>query len=380
MVANVQKSGLLAKISQRAKQVQADVAKTPINYGNPALPPGVTGVAQLDRAWLGEFKEGDNKGQVYFMAMGSVVHPSHHNEISIKGMKTQIGPIPLCDTPNASTKKDFKSHYNDMIDEICKLGDMKKESIDVDKLESILLTLSRLRPHFRFRTWQGKKQTTGQYAGREPQIRHEWHGRTDAPKESEDDGVNDEGSTQEASTNGETTQQLEDHSTNGQVHEAADGLDTPPTNVDFESHKEEATLSPEEELEQLIVQADDNDHENNEEARKAIQEMAMKNGVTEKEVEDAASFREVITFMNKRIEEKIKKEVESKSSKDTKKETKEKAPPKVGDTCKFQKNKQSKVADCVITYVNMTAGLVNLKDLATDSVHKGVKIENIKLD
>lgn len=393
MVANVQKSGLLAKISQRAKQANAEVAKTPINYGNPTLPPGINnGIAQLDRAWLGEYKEGDLKGQVFFMAMGSTRLPTHHDGVSVLGMKTTIGPIPLCDTPNASTKKDFKSHYNDMLDEICKLGDIKKEDLvaelekDMGYLEKVLGTLSRLRPCFRFRTWAGKKQTTGPYAGREPRTVHEWNGRTELKEDDNaDDGVNDEGSTQ--GSNGEATNQLEDHSTNGQ-QQSGDGLDTPPENVDFENKQvdepQEENLTEEQKLEKNLAIADDTENDSQEalDIRKNIQDMALKNGVTTQEFGDALSYREVVKLMNQKIQDKIKKEVESKAAKETKSETtkKEKTPPKVGDMCKFQKNKTAKVADCKITHVNMTAGLVNLQDMATEQSYKGVKIENIKLD
>lgn len=171
------KSAIFAKLGAKAKQAHEKHKKEPVTYGNPSLPDGIeNGIAELRQCKFGIYKDGKTKGQAFFMAAGIVKSPAEHNGVPIAGLRTQIGPEPLCDTPEASGKrKTFDDHYGWMLNELKKLG-VNAEEVGPDDLEATAAALEKAGIHFRFRTWKGKKQTTGPYAGQEPRVNHEWNG------------------------------------------------------------------------------------------------------------------------------------------------------------------------------------------------------------
>lgn len=163
----------------------------PANYGNPQLPSGIEGgIAKLILLKLGVYDKGDYKGKLFFMAQGIAVFPEEHNGFPVKGGRTQIGPIPLCETKkdlNGNTKS-FSHQYSLMLNQL-KL--LTSES-DVAKLrwqdipafmEALLKKSKSTGVYFKFRTWGGGIQTEGPYKGKQSRINHEWNGRCEYSKD-----------------------------------------------------------------------------------------------------------------------------------------------------------------------------------------------------
>ena len=172
------------------------------------LPAGIrNGIAQIDKITFGQFEKGDLKGEWFFMASAIVKQPKTHDGIPVEGLRTQIGPEPLCDTPKRSSRKTLEEHVAWVLNEMRKImgkSDSGSPLADMDdsQLEATGAAIQAAAPHIRFRTWSGEKQTLEQrngkwwvgdksypseavakaanpYVGREPQVRHEWEGYVD---------------------------------------------------------------------------------------------------------------------------------------------------------------------------------------------------------
>lgn len=180
----VQKSAAFAKYKAAAAKAHDAHKADATTWGNAGLPAGIEGgVAQLVDCKIAEYKEGNNKGQPFFMAAGVVVSPETHEGAKIAGLRTQIGPEPLCNTPQAGGKrKTFDDHYAWMENELSKFTGGDRSRFGPDEVEAFLVELKEAKPFFRFRTWKGSKATSGPYKDKEPKVQHEWNGVTEAPE------------------------------------------------------------------------------------------------------------------------------------------------------------------------------------------------------
>lgn len=181
------KGSLLSKLGAKLRKA-VDSHKddeTKISSGGD-LPKDVIGIAQLVECKFGQYENGDNKGEYFFYAAGVVKTPATFNGMPIKGMRTQIGPEPMCDTDRGS-RKSLDEHVAWVMNEMRKLG---AETADLDDgdLESLAAALKEAKPHFKFRTWQG--QATKQYPN--PRVNHSWEGIMEDFESDEDDPVVDE--------------------------------------------------------------------------------------------------------------------------------------------------------------------------------------------
>lgn len=166
----------------------------PVEFGQQRLPGGIeNGVAQLTTMSWSTYKTGDNKGKPFFRAAGVVVEgvtdKGTDKERSWAGQQTSI-MIPLHATPNRQTKTTLAHHYADFLNVFKQFqvsmpdGMRPGESREamgarVDayfKAAAKIMTDPSKPLYFAFRTWQGKKQTTGPYAGKEPIVNEEWQG------------------------------------------------------------------------------------------------------------------------------------------------------------------------------------------------------------
>lgn len=138
------------------------------------MPAGVTnGIAKLTSMKFGEYKDGPNKGQPFFMASGIAVEiPQPELQYGI-GLRTQVGPIPLCDTKRKDgTVVAMADHWNEVLDVFRGFG-VDTNEIDVSTdgaVESLCETLQSAGLYFRFRTWASK--VTEQYPN--PRTNHVW--------------------------------------------------------------------------------------------------------------------------------------------------------------------------------------------------------------
>jgi hypothetical protein len=173
------------------------------------LPPGIEhGIARLVDARIGVFQKGDNEGEPFFMAAGTVLEPDSvevtdpktkkSRIIPIKGLRTQVGPIPICDTKTQAGKEtSLADHWDRILNHLRLLGIDTKEtepdeivsepSEGVYETGSILEALQEAAPAFRFRTWQGKPSKEWP----DPRINHEWRGACEYDGEATDEVQDD---------------------------------------------------------------------------------------------------------------------------------------------------------------------------------------------
>jgi len=177
------------------------------------IPSGIeNGIAQLTSIKFGTYESGDMEGEKFFMAGGTVIQPSEvtvdGTKMPIAGMRTQLGPEPLCDTPKRK-KVTTDDHVNWMLNQLRLLGlDTsfleESENAEVD-LEEACETLVETAPQFRFRTWASKP--TKDYPN--PNTNHTWKGVVEAGENvGEDEELEDEELNAEEADSGDEEAQL----------------------------------------------------------------------------------------------------------------------------------------------------------------------------
>jgi hypothetical protein len=248
------------------------------------LPPGIEGgVAQITDVKIDYYKKGDNANQPFFMATAAVKEPITHSFVDppgtppqtwrVVGRQAKLGPIPLCDTPGRS-KETLEEHIADVLNELRKLGLVTADFESMDDIKAACTYLTKEKPHTRFRTWKGEKQTEGPYKDREPQVRCEWLGRCEYAESS----VNGQ---QIAGVVDDTvsTPVPFDETDNAQLVNTAGGEETVGT-----------AASEEVDYEGLIAAATAEDDK----AQAELVRLAKEAGMTEAEIDDAKSWEEVV--------------------------------------------------------------------------------------
>lgn len=288
MPKQVSKSSLAAKYGTKAQQAFEAHKNDETVYGAGAeLPSGIeAGIAQLTECKFDLYKEGDMKGEYFFLAAGIVKEPKEVDGIPIEGLRTQIGPEPMCDTPNRS-RKTMDDHFQWVLNELRKLGVNTKE-VDLDNLEATCAGLKEAAPHFMFRTWKGGKQElvheggkwkvgnktyasealakqANPYVGQEPRVQHQWRGVKEYQGESVDEVV--------------------DNTTEAAPEPKAKSQGTPP-----KTPPKTATAAPSgDDPNKLAVKADKGD----EKAAIALAEIAREAGIDEDTIGNTANWAEV---------------------------------------------------------------------------------------
>lgn len=184
MAMNKSKSSLAGKLGAKGAKAfdQHKSDETEFDAGG-RLPAGIeNGIAQLSTCKFGVYEKGDNKGEYFFMAAGIVTEPKVQDGIPIEGLRTQIGPEPICDTPKASKKKMMADHWAWVLNELRKLG-LETEGLTIEEIESAVAELEKDAPFFRFRTWKG--QASKQYPN--PRLNEVWGGVVEHEDKEEDD-------------------------------------------------------------------------------------------------------------------------------------------------------------------------------------------------
>lgn len=152
------KSGLADRLGKKLRDAHNKHKDDETRLGGGGdLPAGIEGgVAQLIKAGFGQYKEGPNQGKDYYMARFVVKSPFDFNGEKIEGRQFNIGPLPLCDTPNAKGKKrTFDDHYDFFLNEL-RLEGIETADLNEDDLEAAVAQLEEDQPHIKFRTWQGQ--------------------------------------------------------------------------------------------------------------------------------------------------------------------------------------------------------------------------------
>lgn len=355
MPAQTKKSPLAGKLAASlGKAFNANKDNEIVLGGGAPLPAGIEmGIAQLVDIKIGVYEKGDNKGKPYFFAAGSVHAPAEFEGLPLIGLRTQIGPEPLCDTPKASTKKTLADHAAWVVNELKKLG-VATEELDFEQegvFESVIDALKETKPFFRFRTWKGEKQTEGAYAGKEPRVNHDWRGVIPDYSPEDSDGEVVDNQPEEEPSKPATKPAAKPG--------AKPGAKKPAPAPEPE---EETTEEEEVDLDALAEAADDGD----EEATLKLQELGTAAGISEDDMASAENWGEVVGLI--RIGESgeaAEEETEEEAEEETEESEEEAWKPAKGETYKTTildvKTKKKKSVECEIVTVNEEKETVTVK-------------------
>lgn len=158
------KSGLMGKLGGHVTATEIEVKKP----GGRRLPPGIeNGVAQLVDCRFGQYKEGKQAGEYFFLAAGVIVSPNDVDGVPVLGEQTQIME-PMCDTPDKGgekARKTMQEHYDWVVNQMGLLLGKKpgeKFSIGPDEMEEVAEQIKEMKPHFKFRTFCFDKEVVAQ--------------------------------------------------------------------------------------------------------------------------------------------------------------------------------------------------------------------------
>lgn len=250
MPKNTTKSVLSGLGAEGRKAFDSTKADKVVNSSSGELPGGIEhGVAKLVECKFGVYKTGNMEGKPFFMASGVVTFPLKHDGMSIEGLRTNIGPEPLCETPTRK-RQSIADHVAWILNEMKKLGADLSE-VDFDGWEMIADALKKAAPSFRFRTWKPEPAKEGPYKGKETRVIHMWGGTVEDTGP-EDDGVSDQ--TQE------------------------DDNDIPPDSDDTIA----AEPDDDNKVATLVYKADQGDTD----AQKGLTDLALASGASKEDVED----------------------------------------------------------------------------------------------
>ena len=198
MAKRVTRSGLAAKLGESGREAfETHKGDETVYSGGGELPAGIEGgIAQLVDCKFGVYEKGDNKGQYYFYASGVVLEPKTHGGVRVEGMRTKLGPEPLCDTPQKKSRPTLADHFKWVLNEMRKLG-VDTKGVGYEDVETVAAALKESGPYFRFRTWKG--DPTPEYPN--PRTNEIWNGVVDYDPEASGSGdevvehAGDEGAT-----------------------------------------------------------------------------------------------------------------------------------------------------------------------------------------
>lgn len=247
------KNPMAGKILKGVKEHKHDA--TVMDTGGD-LPPGIDGgVAQLTDCYIGYYeKEGYvHKGQPYFMAAGIVQTPETHNGVKVAGRRTQIGPEPICDTPEKTgpkARKTQQEHVWWMLNELKKFdpGAVAElpDECTVEDIDALCKSFADAKPFFSFRTWASKP--TKQYP--DPRTNHVWNGIVSFDQD-DADAVEDEGGTVEDEVDDDTPEPEEPED----VVDETEGEPEEETEPEDDSEPEEETEEEDQEPDEDYVNA-----------------------------------------------------------------------------------------------------------------------------
>jgi hypothetical protein len=360
---------------QKVMEAHKDDEIENVNYGD--LPPGVIGVAKLVDVHIGEYKQGDNKDQLFFYAGAVVVAPKMHAGIPVAGMRTSLTE-PLCDTPKGGARKTLDEHWKWIRNELGKIaGKEWLSDLDETNLEDKIAELvdPDADPIFiKFSTSSGKPNPKFP----NPRTFHNWNGVAEGYDPEEVDGVEEDDDDSEP----EETVQVATKPTrgNGKAPTAVAGKTpsrkTPPPpppepeDDDEEDDTEDESGDGGEEVEDIDALATAADDEDDEDAKEKLTALALKAGIAKKKVDKADSWATVASWLPKSEP----KEDESEDEEDSEAEDEETEQTySKGDVVFFTpKGKKAKV-ECEVIKVDEAAKTAVLSELANPtSKHKNV--------
>lgn len=180
MAKKVSKSKLASKLNPALVDAYEAVKgnETRMGGGTGNLPGGIKGgLAKLVKARFGEYKSGNNEGEVYLLLAGVVIQPKtfvddQGNEIITAGEYTQL-VLPLCAT-EGSKPKTIEENTDRALNELRKLG-LETADLDIDEWEDAVAALQASQVYFKFSTSQA--EPTENFPN--PRVFENWGGAVD---------------------------------------------------------------------------------------------------------------------------------------------------------------------------------------------------------
>jgi hypothetical protein len=331
MAKRANKGGFAAAMGSDGAKAVLEKRKQSVDYGqgNDA-PAGIdNGVARINKCFIDQHKEGDNRGKWYYYQDAIVVAPKMHDGMPCEG--TRVWNIePLYETPSR-TRKTPGDHLSWVMNEMKKLGVDMGEST-VDDLPVIAKALEKQKPFTKFRTWKGEKQKTGPYAGREPRTQYDFQGAVNDYEMPEDED---------------------------DVKEEADVVEKEPV--------EEAPAEEELDLSELASRADEN---GDNDAVKILVDRALALGVQQDDINEALSWAEVAE-MAEAAEEEKEANTDSEEEIDT---------PEEGDIFLYRPPRKRKAVECEVTKVFPKEQKCNLKNSDSGQIYKAVGWDSLAVE
>ena len=319
-------------------------------------PPDIKGgVARLTGIKLDQYKSGKNEGETYFRAEGVIVEPRQCARIvkiwdakarkavivssdteKTEGLQISIME-PLCDTQKANGDTvTADEHVATMMNHLRRLGGDTSTIESQAELEALMEALVEEKPYFKFST-----------TGTEP---------------------NAERPEQRVFANFNGIKGLEDYSPPADADEIDDktgGNTTAPKAGKTAAPKTKVPEPEEKSLEDLVLAADE---QGDAEAAATLEKMAIDAGVPKKQIDSAGSWQEVADMISE-----YQGDGGDGVGKDTStSEEPEPVEPEAGETYMWKAPKGKKKTEHEVVGVNKAKQTANLKDLATNTVHRGV--------
>lgn len=348
----VKKSGLAAKLGKAGAKAVKDHAGDETSYGQVDLPGGIrNGQAKLVECKFDTYKSGNNQGEYYWLAAGTVVSPNKApNGQKVKGLRTQI-MVPVCETPNSSLEDNLARAMNEMR----KLG-IDTDGCDVGDLESLAEALKEAAPMFSFSTQDRydrndiDKKTKKPKEGAKPNGAWEnWNGAVedDNDTEEEDDIEEDE----EEDVEEEDVEEEEDELEDDEEEEDSD-------------EDEEDESGKEAELRELARLAE----KGKTVQKKKLAKIAEEAGMSEEDIDNADSWQDVAEETIRLLSEDSDDDDEEE---DDEEEEEESLIPEKGGEYSYKPPKKRKPVVLTVTAVFKKSEKVNGKD-ESGATHKGV--------
>lgn len=374
-------SDLFSKYGSKFDKALQSHANDETTYGIVRLPGGISnGIAQLIGCKFGTYQSGNNKGEPFFQARGTVVSPAEvatkDGVVPVRGLQTMI-QIPICNTKNADgVETTQEEHIADVLNEFRKLGcdtSQIKSGPDLEALAAALQQLGEQNqgPYFRFSTSYGK--VSDKYP--EPRVWENWHGIKGLEEYSPED-VSEQAVQEEVREKVSSPKPPPNHPAKTPVPSKtqAGGRGKPPV----PPKKQEKQFDEFGDLNSLAEKADVGD----EEAIDELTTQALKVGVEQDDIDNASSWADVVALMTAPSEEETEEEIGEESEEEGGEESAEEEEaetewePKLGEvyfytpvdpkTKKAAVNPRTKKplkVTCEIKAVNTQKKTVDLKNL-----------------
>lgn len=300
------KSGLSGRLGGKLHESVTTHREDETVYGGGGgLPGGIeNGIAQIVECKFGIYEKGDYKGEYFFYAAATVLQPKTHrvknDDVPIFGLRTQIGPEPICDTPG-KTRQTLDDHVAWVLNEYRKLG-IDTTQLGADDIEPTAEAIKQAGPFTRFRTSTIPNQIFKEDKGKMWVVNDDGSGKAKGPYKDIADAKKANPYAKDAKEAGAArvyqqwtgaVPDFQPELADGVVDETGktEGETSAAGNGQEQWDKDAAAAEggASDDLEALVASANSDDND----AMERLRELALAAGKTEKDVKNADSWDEV---------------------------------------------------------------------------------------